>query len=348
MFLVSAQQETRYFEETGHNVSGPFLRFYEAYGGRRIFGYPLTSEFDENGRRVQYFQRARMERYADGPESHQVWIGALGKELGYAQPPLSESELPSPDHPDKRYFGESGHTVAFAFLDFYESHAGPELLGYPITEWVIELNGRIVQYFEKGKLEWYPGNPSGQRVQLGMLGTIYVEQFVDPIHTQRERYIRTGVSALTGTRVTDSSAIDSNATDTQVTDTSVADSSVTDAGGTDTSASPSRAVPLEVTGLEVVATLDRPIIGLQGTQTAHIYVRDQINQGVEGVPVEVEVQYRDGRVDRLTSPVTNEHGYSQISFAIGDPAPGVVVIVTLRARYESLEASTNAAFLPWW
>ena len=27
---------------------------------------------------------------------------------------------------------------------------------------------------------------------------------------------------------------------------------------------------------------------------------------------------------------------------------GVVVIVTLRARYESLEASTNAAFLPWW
>ncbi len=313
MFLVSAQQDTRYFEETGHNVSGPFLRFYEVYGDRRIFGYPLTSEFDENGRRVQYFQRARMERYAEGPESHKVWLGALGKELGYAQPPLSESELPSPDHPDKRYFAESGHTVAFAFLDFYESNAGSEILGYPISEWVIELNGRIVQYFEKGKLEWYPGNPSGQRVQLGMLGTIYVEQFVDPIHTQREQYIRTGTPAPTDTRAPDAQPI-----------------------------------PLEVTGLQVVATLDRPIIGLQGTQTAHIYVRDQVNQGVEGVPVEVEVQYRDGRVDRFATPATNEHGYSQISFAIGDPAPGVVVIVTLRARYESLEASTNAAFLPWW
>ena len=103
-----------------------------------------------------------------------------------------------------------------------------------------------------------------------------------------------------------------------------------------------------MTDLQVVATLDRPIIGLQGTQTAHVYVRDQFNQGVEGGPVEVEVQYRDGRVDRFTTPATNKHGYSQISFAIRDPAPGVVVIVTLRARYESLEASTNAAFLPWW
>jgi hypothetical protein len=319
MLQASAQQQdTRYFEETGHNVSGPFLLFYEQYGGRKIFGYPLTEEFDENGRRVQYFQRARMERYAEGPEAHEVWLGALGKELGYAQPPLAESERPLSDHPDRRYFPESGHTVAFAFLDFYESNAGPEILGHPISEWVIELNGRIVQYFEKGKLEWYPGNPSGQRVQLGMLGTIYVEQFVDPIHTERERYLRTGTPAPAETRETYPLAADA------------------------------QPISLEVTGLQVVATLDHPIIGLQGTQTAHIYVRDQLNQGVEGVPVDIEVQYRDGRADRFTMPATNEHGYSQLGFEIGDPAPGMVVIVTLHARYESLEASTNVAFLPWW
>ena len=42
--------DTRYFEETEHNVSGEFLRFYDAYGGRAIFGYPLTRVLTENGR----------------------------------------------------------------------------------------------------------------------------------------------------------------------------------------------------------------------------------------------------------------------------------------------------------
>ena len=89
-------------------------------------------------------------------------------------------------HPDKRYYPETGHTVAFAFLEFYEDHGGPALFGYPITEWIIETNGRIVQYFERVKLEWYPENPPGQRVQPGMLGVIYVEQYCRPdLHGKR-------------------------------------------------------------------------------------------------------------------------------------------------------------------
>ena len=59
--------DTRYFEETEHNVSGEFLRFFDAYGGRTIFGYPLTRVLIENGRQVQYFQRARMELHPDKP-----------------------------------------------------------------------------------------------------------------------------------------------------------------------------------------------------------------------------------------------------------------------------------------
>jgi len=65
---VFAQQDARYFEETGHTVRGEFLRFYERYGGRAIFGYPLTRVLVEDGRQVQYFQRARMELYPDKPE----------------------------------------------------------------------------------------------------------------------------------------------------------------------------------------------------------------------------------------------------------------------------------------
>ena len=83
--------ETRYFEETEHNVSGEFLRFFDAYGGRAIFGYPLTRVLTEKGRQVQYFQRARMELDPSQPAGQRVALGKLGVELGYTQPPLSLS-----------------------------------------------------------------------------------------------------------------------------------------------------------------------------------------------------------------------------------------------------------------
>lgn len=312
--LAHAQTtETRYFEETEHNVSGDFLRFFDQYGGRAIFGYPLTRVLIEKGRQVQYFQRARMELYPDRPAGERVQLGDLGVELGYAQPPIPLDQIPSPAHPDKRYFPSTGHTVAFAFLDFYEQHEGPVILGDPISEWTIELNGRIAQYFERGKLEWYPENPAGLRVQPGMLGTIYVEQYVDPVYTRREDpYLRRTASPLTPPSEDDPS------------------------------------VSPAVTELNLLVTLKHPIIGLNRTQTIYAYVLDQQERGVEGVIPEIEVVYRDGTVDRLAGAVTNANGYSQADLLIGEPAPGYVVLVNLVARYEGLEARTHTAFLPWW
>jgi hypothetical protein len=305
--------DTRYFEETEHNVSGEFLRFYDAYGGRAIFGYPLTRVLVENGRDVQYFQRARMELHTDKPQGQRVQLGDLGVELDYTQPPVSLAQIPLPGHPDKRFFPSTGHTVAFAFLDFYDNNEGPVVLGDPISEWVIELNGRIVQYFERGKLEWYPENPAGLRVQPGMLGTIYVEQFVDPIYTEREpNYSRRVPPALTPT--------------------------------------PEEAAPLPtaVTGLRMRVTVKHPIIGLNGTQTIYAYVLDQDGQGVPGVIPEIEVAYRGGTVDRLTGGITDDNGHSHVDLQVDEPAPGYVVLINLVARYEGLEARAHTAFLPWW
>jgi hypothetical protein len=305
--------ETRYFEETEHNVSGDFLRFYDAYGGRAIFGYPLTRVLIENGRQVQYFQRARMELAPEQPIAQRVQLGALGVELGYTQPPISEEQIPPAGHPDKRFFDATGHTVAFAFLDFYDNNEGPTILGDPISEWTIELNGRIVQYFQRGKLEWYPENPEGLRVQPGMLGTIYVEQHVDPVYTEREDpYLRGSPTLLTPLAEGEPSVV---------------------AG---------------VTELRPRVTVQYPIIGLNGTQTIYAYVLDQQERGVGGATIEIEVVYRDGTVDRLAGAITNDNGYSQAELTIGEPAPGYVVLVNLWARYEGLEARTRTAFLPWW
>ena len=304
--------DTRYFEETQHNVSGAFLRFYDAYGGRAIFGYPLTRVLIEDGRQVQYFQRARMELDPDDP-TESVQLGALGVELGYTQPPIPPDRIPPAGHPDKRFFHSTGHTLAFAFLEFYDNNEGPVVLGDPISEWMIELNGRIVQYFERGKLEWYPENPAGLRVQPGMLGTIYVEQHVDPIYTEREEPYLRGAPPLPTPSSEDAPP-----------------------------------VALAVTELQLLVTLKHPIIGLNGTQTIYAYVLDQGDQGVEGATVEIEVIYRDGTVERLAGVVTNDNGYIEADLQIGQPAPGYVVLVNLVARYEGLEAEARTAFLPWW
>jgi hypothetical protein len=240
-------------------------------------------------------------------------LGNLGVELGYTQPPVSLAQIPPTGHPDKRFFPGTGHTVAFAFLDFYDDNKGPTVLGHPISEWMIELNGRIVQYFERGKLEWYPENPAGLRVQPGMLGTIYVAQFVDPIYTERElNYSRRTPPIFTPT--------------------------------------PADAAPVSpaVTELRMRVTVKHPIIGLNDTQTIFAYILDQEGQGVPGVTPTIEVIYRDGAVDRLTGAASDDNGLCQANLKINEPAPGYVVLVNLVARYEGLEARTHTAFLPWW
>ncbi len=77
----------RYFPLTQHIVRGSFLRFYDTRGGLDIFGYPISEAFLENGRIVQYFQRARFEHDPHLPENQQVTLGLLGEELAQKMGP---------------------------------------------------------------------------------------------------------------------------------------------------------------------------------------------------------------------------------------------------------------------
>lgn len=307
---VSAQQESRYFKETGHNVSGAFLRFYDQHGGLAIFGYPLTTVFSENGRDVQYFQRVRMELHAEGIDGPHIELGMLGQELDYAKPALLSSEIPSPDHPDRFYFAVTGHSVSFAFLDFYRNKGDVEFFGYPITEWVIEPDGRISQYFQRAKMAWYPENAPGTRVQLGMLGTIYVEQYVDPVHKKPEApEISSGTPTVSPVPTVDS---------------------------------------LRVADLRVSATLERPIIGGQDKQVVYVYVISQDDHGVPGASVSLVLQYQDGRTDQVSLEPTNANGYTQLEFETGSTSLRERVIVKLSVRYGDLVAQTSTSFLPSW
>jgi hypothetical protein len=171
---IQAQTELpQYFPETGHTVRGEFLDYFNQHGGLRIFGYPITEQFTMNGRTVQYFQRARLELYPENQAPQRVQLGKLGEELGKTTP---AKVAPGPNNYYQRYYPETGHTVAYAFLNFFDSNGGLETFGYPISDYGPENgNGRIVQYFQRGKMEWYPELAAEQRVQLADLGSIHFD-----------------------------------------------------------------------------------------------------------------------------------------------------------------------------
>ena len=75
--LPPADPDRRFFPETGHSIGGVFRQFWERNGGLAQFGLPLTEEITENGRRVQWFERARLE--LNGP--NEVVLGQLGRQL---------------------------------------------------------------------------------------------------------------------------------------------------------------------------------------------------------------------------------------------------------------------------
>ncbi len=304
----------RYFEETGLNVSGPFLRFYDAHGGAALFGYPLTRPYQQEGRLVQVFQRAKLELHEEGPGGSYVTLAPLGEMLWQREPPIPTDEIPMPDHGGKQYFAETGHTVCFSFLDFYRNYGGVDMFGYPITEWFFEPNGRIVQYFQHVKMEWHPENSDNKRTQLGMLGAIYVEQSVDPIYTDPE-----------------SPAIASRAP-------------------LEASASPSDAPvdPRRVTELSVRASVQEAITGTDSKQTVYVYVFDQNGRGVPGASVGIEVAYEGKHTVQLPLPATNANGYSGLEFEVESPTAGPRVILKLNARYGDLVTGTSTAFLAWW
>ncbi|HQE92209.1 MAG TPA: hypothetical protein PLQ66_05395 [Anaerolineae bacterium] len=165
--LTQATRE--YFEETGHWVQDEFLDYFNHRGGLAIFGYPITERFMDQGLTVQYFQKARMELHPENPEPYRVQLGLLSEELKYRQPAVAE---PQPRSRRKVYFPETGHTVSYAFLDYFNANGGIDIFGYPISEMYFE-DGQIVQYFQRLKMQWQPNEPT-TAVVIGNLGEVYL------------------------------------------------------------------------------------------------------------------------------------------------------------------------------
>src|SRR5438552_1357077 len=66
------------------------------------------------------------------------------------------------------YFAETGHNLHGVFRAYWDSHHGSAVLGLPLTddfnEQYTDGSARLVQYFERGVLEYNPNAPAGRQV----------------------------------------------------------------------------------------------------------------------------------------------------------------------------------------
>jgi hypothetical protein len=76
-----APPTTVYIAESGQSLDGLFLDMWRAWGGALSWGNPITPEFEENGRIVQYFGFGRFEWAPDDPNGEVVQFGDLGASM---------------------------------------------------------------------------------------------------------------------------------------------------------------------------------------------------------------------------------------------------------------------------
>ncbi len=173
------------FAETGYGLDGDFLRYWQANGGLEVFGMPLSSASQANGRVSQVLERARFELHAENAAPYNVLLSRVGVEA-LAQQGRDWQSFAKATPDAAHYFAETGHAIAPEFFDYWSKHglefgdAGVTfreslaLFGYPISGAQLETNSSghrvLTQWFERARFELHPGNPAAHRVLLGRLG----------------------------------------------------------------------------------------------------------------------------------------------------------------------------------
>ncbi|HYP19609.1 MAG TPA: hypothetical protein VEY08_05995 [Chloroflexia bacterium] len=177
---------SRAFPETGYTVTGVFLDYWNAHGGLRQQGFPIsnvvreTSPLDGKPYLMQYFERAVFEYHPENPAGSNVLLSQLGT-FQYRRKYPSGAPNQRPNQDAVAPFPETGHRVGGSFLQYWQQNGGLAQQGFPISDEfteVSETDGKTytVQYFERAVFEWHPANPPPNNVLLSLLGVFRLKQ----------------------------------------------------------------------------------------------------------------------------------------------------------------------------
>jgi hypothetical protein len=174
------------FPETGYSLSGQFLSYWRGNGGLSVFGYPIDTEQQTEGRLTQWFERQRFELHPENQGTpYVVELGRLGTEA-LAQRGRDWLTFPKADPQTPHYAAETGHAIAPEFWEYWRSHGlefgdrgisyreSLALFGYPLSEAQMErgADGQmyLTQWFERARFEYHPAEPATSQILLGRLG----------------------------------------------------------------------------------------------------------------------------------------------------------------------------------
>lgn len=341
----------RYFPGTGHNVQSEFLAFFDRYNGQVLFGQPRTEAMVQSGLTVQYFERVRMELHPENPPQYRVQLTLLGDLLGYRQSPIPSYSIPPLNHAQRRYYPQTGHTLSYVFLQYYDSHGGLDVFGYPISE-MVNVNGRVVQYFQRGKMEWHPENPPSSQVTLGALDNEYI------VRTNlSQQYLAAVQSACSGGSV----SLPSVPIPTPMVQPTAAP--LPPISGPATQVQPTAVIPTPQpqpqvpqptvapppqpasTDFSVSAAVKYRITGQGGTQTLYVRAVDILGRGVANAAVQATVQFQTGPV--VVRGTTDGAGSCCLTFNIGYPPPGYTVMIEVQVTQGGRTVSAHTSFMVW-
>lgn len=182
----------RFFPETGQQVCGRLLEYWDQNGGLPVFGYPITGQYGQQVEsktfQVQIFERNRLELHPENARPYDVLLGRLGADSLVVQGrdwTAFGKGSPTAAH----YFVQTGHAIAPEFWAYWSSHGlefdgrggksfqeSLALFGMPLSEATMEVNPTngqqyLTQHFERARFEYHPENAGTPYVVLlGLLG----------------------------------------------------------------------------------------------------------------------------------------------------------------------------------
>jgi hypothetical protein len=295
--LVAAQDgsSSRYFSDTGHNLSGEFWAYYQGVeNAGLVFGSPITEAFTDSqtGRLIQYFQRARFEFFPENPIGQRVRLSSVGDYVYWRTPPgTALNFVPSLGC---RYYAET--YICYDFLEFFDKHGGEEIFGKPISPFLF-YNARIVQYFERARFEWYPEYPEGQKVALAELGRINFDLVPE------DSNLLQAVSARDN-------------------------------------------LPGNVLLLNTRAFTWKAVTQPTDEQVVYVVVQDQTLRPVPGATVIVTTSWAAGEVQR-DAQTTNRYGVALIPLTVREQPYGSLVTIQVEVLYQGLPGKTVTSFRVW-
>jgi hypothetical protein len=184
--------DCRLFPETGYQVCGRILQYWNENGGLPVFGFPIAAQTSQQVEgatlQLQWFERNRLELHPENSRPYDVLLGRLGADSLVAQ--KRDWQTFGKVGPDREhFFAETGHAIGPQFWGYWSSHGlefdgrpgtsfneSLALFGLPLSEPVLEKNptdGKeyLTQHFERARFEYHPENAGTQyEVLLGLLG----------------------------------------------------------------------------------------------------------------------------------------------------------------------------------